>query len=791
MPPVNGREQDLFNQCVALPPGRRAAYLKSACGTDTQLLSRLARLLAAHARAEGAEEDQFDRIAGGLLAAALNRDGDGRAPHGLDDSGETSEQLAGDSIGAWRLVRKIGEGGMGSVWLAERGDGGAAAPVAIKLPFRGSPRVLMERIVREREVLLTLRHPNIARLCEAGITPDGRPYLALEYVDGLPISSYCRQRKLSVASRLELFLEVATAVNYAHNNLILHRDLKPSNILVTESGGIRVLDFGIAKLLEDGVTRETELTRNSAAALTLDYASPEQVLGQPLTVASDVYSLGVVLYEMLAGTLPYRHKRPSRAALEDAVLTEEPRRPSEVVTGASERRAIRGDLDTILLKALKKDVAERYPTVEAFADDVRRCLKNRPVLARPDSRWYRLAKFARRHRIGVVAASAVVTVLLAAGVAIAWEVRIALAQKERAESTKAFLISILLDAHSYWGSGKPRSALDLLRNADARASDRTLPDTASRVEVLDIVGAGLLSQHEIRESEAVIDRALQDAAALASGHPMALRARLLKQWIRYFRGQIAEVRAEIGPLLEDMSRSPATLPEDLAGAHRIRSGAALEAGDYALAESAAQEALRIAKTRLHPHHNQVVLALVDVCYAQLARGEAAAARQTGETSVARALEAYGGSYTHANVLKARVARAQALAATGELPRAIDETSRAIDDATALFGPSARVVGADLIRLARLQLRAGQVRSALASADRARQVLGQSLDPRGAGYGSLLEVRGSALLESGRVDEALVDLNRAERLFHDAFGPTHNSVLRVRELSKLAAARGAR
>lgn len=648
--------------------------------------------------------------------------------------------------------------------------------------------MLVERIIREREVLLTLRHRNIARLCEAGLTPDGRPYLALEYVEGLPISSFCSTGKLSVAARLELFLDVASAVNYAHNNLILHRDLKPSNILVTASGGVRVLDFGIAKLLESGVTRETELTRNSAPALTLDYASPEQVLGQPLTVASDVYSLGVVLYEMLAGTLPYRYKRPSRAALEDAILTEEPRRPSEVVGGAQERRAIRGDLDTILLKALKKDVGERYPTVEGFADDVRRYLENRPVLARPDSQWYRMAKFTRRHRVGVAAACGVATVLLGAAVVVAWEVRIALAEKVRADSTKSFLISILLDAHSYWGSGKPRSALEVLRNADARVSDRTLPDTASRVEVLDIVGAGLLSQHEIRESEAVIDRALQDAATLASGHPMALRARLLKQWIRLFRGQIAEVRAEIGPLLAEMSRSPATLPEDLAGAYRIRSGAELEAGEYALAESSAQEAFRIAMARLHPHHNQAVLALVDVCYAQLALGEAAAAQRTGDLAVARGLEAYGGSRTHPNVLKARVARAQALAANRELAEGIDETSRAIEDATALFGPSARVVGADLIRLARLQLRAGQVEAALTSADRARRILSLSLAPGGAGYGALLEVRGAALLEAGRVDEAMSDLNAAERSFRDSFGAAHASVARVRELRVLAAAR---
>jgi serine/threonine-protein kinase len=442
-------EQEIFHQCLARPAEWRPVYLKAACDGDAELLLRVERLLAAHARAELAEDDELDRIAGKLLPAA------GEIPR--DDA----ERRAGDAIGVWRLVRKIGEGGMSSVWLAERSDTRPGPPVAIKLPLGGSPRrVLVERMARERELLVALNHPNIARLWEAGLTTDGQPYLVLEYVEGQAITEFCRGRGLSVAARLELFLQVANAISYAHHNLIVHRDLKPSNILVTASGEARVLDFGIAKLLEDGVTRETELTRHSGPALTLDYASPEQVLGKPLTVASDVYSLGVILYEMLTGVRPYRHKRPSRAALEDAILTEEPRRASDAAADADtvERRRLRGDLDTVLAKALKKDVEARYATVEAFAEDLRRYLQHRPVLARPDSRRYRCAKFVRRHRIGVAAAAAVGMIVVLASAAIAWQMRITVAQKERAETAKAFLISILRDAHSYWGSGKPRSA---------------------------------------------------------------------------------------------------------------------------------------------------------------------------------------------------------------------------------------------------------------------------------------------------------------------------------------------
>ena len=780
MDPVNQREQHIFHECLRIPPRRRSAYLKSVCGSDSSLWIRVERLLAAHGRAEDEGDDKIDRLAGGLLAE-LDVQTDELSLSSADAVlDEDAGQQAGNIIAGWRLVRKIGEGGMASVWLAERTGARPGPPIAIKLPHAGWPwRVAAERVARERELLATLNHPNIARLLDAGLTASRQPYLALEYVDGVPVSEYCRVRRLSVAARIELFLQITSAISYAHNNLIVHRDLKPSNILVDEAGAVRVLDFGIAKLLQDGVTQQTELTQCSGPALTLDYSSPEQVLGKPLTVASDLYSLAVILYELLTGAAPYRNRRSSRAALEEAILTEEPRPPSELVSDAFERRQIRGDLDTIVLKALKKDVSARYSAVEAFADDLRRYLQKRPVLARPDSHSYRFAKFVRRHRIGVAAAGAIVLVVLAASVTVAWQVRRTLAEKERAETTKAFLISILLDAHSFFGSGQPRSAIDLLQNAQARLSAHTLPDTASRVEVLDIVGAGLLSQQAMRDAEMVIDRAIEDSAVLPEGNAFSLRARLLKQWISLYRGKIVQVRSEIGGLIHDMTKSAATLPEDLAGAHRIRSVSALEAHDFNVAEAAATEALHIAETRLNQRHNQAVLALIDLSYAQLARGNPAA-RETGERALHRALEAYG-SYTHANVIKARVARAQTLAMTGRFEFSIDEMKRAIVDDAALFHPSDRVVGVDLLKLAQLQLRAGQFQPALESADRAKAILLEHLDSSSVGFASLLEVRGSALLGVGRAQEALIELSSAERLYGNAFGPTHPTTISLREL----------
>ena len=238
----------------------------------------------------------------------------------------------GDVVGPYRLLRELGSGGMGVVWLAERTDGLINRPVALKLPHGAWKRAgLAERMAREREILATLSHPNIAHLYDAGVTAGGQPYLAIEYVEGHRIDVYCREQHLDVEARLRLFAQVAGAVAYAHGKLAVHRDLKPANILVSAGGQVRLLDFGIAKLLDDGQAKETRFTELSGRALTPDYASPEQIVGEPLTVASDVYSLGVVLYELLAGQRPYKLQRDSRGALEEAILQADPPLPSAVV----------------------------------------------------------------------------------------------------------------------------------------------------------------------------------------------------------------------------------------------------------------------------------------------------------------------------------------------------------------------------------------------------------------------------------------------------------------------------
>ena len=333
-------------------------------------------------------------------------------------------------IGNYRLDRLLGHGGMGSVWLARRTDELVNRTVALKLPHLHLQSALFAGLfARERDILANLTHPNIAHLYDAGISAEGQPYLAMEYVAGESLTHYCASHGLTIEQRLELFLQVLSAVHYAHTQHIIHRDLKPSNILVREGGQVVLLDFGVAKLLVEGEAGETALTRHGGTALTPDYASPEQISGETLGAASDIYSLGVVLYELLAGQRPYALKQTMRRALQQAILSSDPRPPSEAVTKEATtashqvRRTLQGDLDTIVLKALKKAPEERYPTASDFSEDLHRYLKGEAVSARPDSLGYRTKKWVRRHEPalqGVAITLAVIAVLLA-GASALWK----------------------------------------------------------------------------------------------------------------------------------------------------------------------------------------------------------------------------------------------------------------------------------------------------------------------------------------------------------------------------------
>ena len=390
-----------------------------------------------------------------------------------------------ERAGPWRLVERVGEGGMGEVWRAERADGAYDAEAAVKLVRPGLAPDLVARFRAERHVLARLDHPAIARLLDGGTASDGRPYLALGFVHGEPITDHCDRRRLSVDERLALFCEVCRAVAYAHRMLVVHRDLKPSNVLVEEAPGggaarVKLLDFGIAKLLDEGAPFTAPVTTEGHRVMTPQYAAPEQVRGEPATTATDVYGLGVLLYELLTGRRPYAADAPTRAAVERAVLEASPADPSAAAAEAGAegradaratdparlRRRLRGDLDRIVLKALRKEPERRYDGPAALARDVERHLGGLPVEARPDSVGYRAHAFVRRHRRGVAATAA--GVVFVAALTVGYTLRLASARTEAeaeraaSEATVDFLIGLFEVGDPVEARGDTATVYDLL-----------------------------------------------------------------------------------------------------------------------------------------------------------------------------------------------------------------------------------------------------------------------------------------------------------------------------------------
>ncbi len=403
------RIKNIFLDALDIPAEARAAWLDEVARGDEDLRSEIDSLLKAHEEIEDTDALEL--------------------PHLQRDALSSADPMVGRDVGPWRLVEQIGSGGMGTVYKAERADGAYDRTVAVKLLKPGGDvDRLSERLRAERNVLARLEHRHVARLYDGGIAENGVPYLALEYVDGMPITGYCGTHSLRFLDRIDLFVQVCDAVAYAHRNLIVHRDLKPSNILVTPKGEAKLLDFGIAKLLEES-DEAPVLTRTGTSAMTPAYASPEQVRNGPITTATDVYSLGVLLFELLTVRRPYDLAGKSAAEVERLVCEATPPKPSAVAGDAQ----LRGDLDTIILKALAKEPERRYASAEALAADLRRFGDGLPIQARAPRPGYRARKFVQRHRLGVAAATALLLALVGGLGATLWQARLASIERDRAE----------------------------------------------------------------------------------------------------------------------------------------------------------------------------------------------------------------------------------------------------------------------------------------------------------------------------------------------------------------------
>lgn len=432
---------------------------------------------------------------------------------------------AGHQIGPWRLERLLAEGGMATVWLAVHADGVMRRTAALKLPrSEWIDRGLSERLARERAILERLQHPNIAVLYDAGVTEEGRPYLALEYVDGEFIDAYCKKQRLEARQVLRLFLPVIRAVAYAHSHLIIHRDIKPGNILVTRDGLPKLLDFGVSKILEgDNTTADrTALTQAAGRPLTLSYAAPEQLTGAPVSVALDVYGLGAVLFELVTGTRLHRATTPY--ALEQEVLEGDIRRPSDAASDRRRAHELRGDLDAVILNALKRSPEERYASAAALADDIERYLAGKPVYARPDSRAYRLHKFATRNTLPVAAAAGVLFAIgVGASVAV-WQAGIARAQAVEAAALNTLFLSLIKDADPNTAQQTKRSDLATLAAVEERLNRGFLGPPAQLLRHRVTIGSAYLNRGEVESARRIFQRAVEDAASRVAPDDLHLLA---------------------------------------------------------------------------------------------------------------------------------------------------------------------------------------------------------------------------------------------------------------------------
>ncbi len=487
------RDMNRIEEAIAaiedVPEDERLLWIEEFCGGDQLLKDEIISLISFDKTAEKFLNEDISEYAAVLIG---------------------SDPVSGKLFGNYRVVREIGHGGMGAVYLAERTDGEFEHEVALKI-VRDSiaDSRMIERFRVERQILASLNHPNIAKLLDGGVSSQGEPFLAMEYVEGQPINDFVRTASMSIEGKLSVFLKVCNAVNYAHRNLVVHRDIKPGNILVAADGEPKLLDFGLAKILKEH-DLDPGSTKTAFRALTPSYASPEQLLDEPITTASDVYSLGVVLYELLTGELPFKTEGRALADVVSAITEGEASAPSSV-KGAPAK--LKGDLDNIVLMALRKVPEERYASVQEFADDIGRFLDGRPVSARPQSFGYRASKFLRRHRVGTAAVAAILFTLIAAVVISLRQAQLARVERDKATAINSFLQDLLVaanpEANASRTEGRDTTVKDLLRGASQKLeTDDLAAEPEVKAKLRQVVGVSLLAQGEYELAERNLTAAL-------------------------------------------------------------------------------------------------------------------------------------------------------------------------------------------------------------------------------------------------------------------------------------------
>jgi serine/threonine protein kinase/Tfp pilus assembly protein PilF len=702
-----------LDRILDLPPPEREAYLRSLWAEDPDAAAEVEALLAEHR----------------LLTAEGFLD----TPAWMD---HPEPPLAGVTVGAYTLVSSIGHGGMGSVWLAARSDGRFQGQAALKLLNAALVgRAGEERFKREGTILARLTHPHIARLIDAGVSHTAQPYLVLEHIEGRHIDRYCDEERLGIDDRIRLFLDVQSAVAHAHASLIVHRDLKPSNVLVTASGQVKLLDFGIAKLLEDdaGESAATLLTREGEGLLTPKYAAPEQVTGGPITTATDVYALGVLLFELLTGQHPTGVDARSPAEFVKAVADTEAQRLSAAIRGGADspeaatraakrattpdrlRRMLRGDLDTIVGKALKTDPAERYESVAEFADDLRRFLEHQPIAARADALGYRAAKFVRRHRRALATAALALSVF--AALIVFYTARLSTERdRARRQAIKASRVSELLTG--------------LLTGADPyRTPDAKEPTVQNLLDIgSERISTELAKEPELQaEMLTVIGRTYERMGLHAKGLPLLERA------LEIGRARLGSEHVTVAQTLNA-----------LGVLHR-------EQGNLTKAEPLLRESLAQRRRLLGSEHKDVAVTLVELGRTLEDTGRSAEAELLFRESLAIRRKVFGDEHRETAVSRSELGRS--LMRRGDLAGAEPLLRENV-------GTNMRVLGADhpntaatKANLAVLLMTKGDEVAAEALLREALAVKRQVFGPRHPEYAQTLNTLGIAVESQGRLQEA--------------------------------------
>lgn len=607
------RIKEVFCSALERDPGLRPAFLESACESDAALRTEVESLLAA-----------YEAEPGFIEGPALR----------TDDVGELggADPLVDKMLGPYRVVRRIAYGGMGAVYTAVRADDAYRKQVAIKLirwdryfdqPWRQEE--LLRRFRTERQTLANLDHPHIARLFDGGTTDDGLPYLVMEYIEGRPIDEYCDRHELSTTARVKLFRAVCGAVHYAHQHLVVHRDLKPSNILVTADGTPKLLDFGIAKLLHPESTPGSHETRTSNQPMTPVYASPEQIRGDRITTAADVYSLGVILYELLTGHRPYRLSNVPRHEVARAICEQQPDKPSTAVMLVEEqptcdgsrwitltpqsvslpregrpdrlRRRLAGDLDMIVLKALRKELDRRYASVEQFSEDIRRHLEGLPVVARPDTFAYRASKFVRRHALGVGITAVTLLLLTAASTVTAWSARraqgerdAALQARTEAEAVTRFLGEMLASGDPHAGQARDVTVRELLDKAAKQIETSFADQPAVQARLHNTIGMTYRALAQYPPAEFHLRAALEiHRRVFGDEHPEVARSLTYLGFLLRTVGELAEAESLYREALATRRNLLGNEHPDVADSLAYLSELLYFKGDYVAAESLCRE----------------------------------------------------------------------------------------------------------------------------------------------------------------------------------------------------------